>query len=191
MSGARFSKLILIVALAIPFGRTQAGQPSDAVQGTVQAVSIAEQLPGVWRLVSIETIRASGEVVYPFYGKHPEGMLLYDRSGWMSVQIVSDPKPTVPAASSREGFLASKPAEKVIAIDGYYAYCGTWSVDASASTVTHHIQQSLDPGEVGDDVRRKVSIEGNRLTLIAKTHEAGEDRQRRLVWERAPAALSH
>jgi hypothetical protein len=187
MPGARFSVLLLIVALAFPFGRTLAGPQSDAAQGKAQAVSIAEQLPGAWRLVSIETIRANGEVVYPFYGKHPEGLLMYDRSGWMSVQIVSDPKPTVPTASSREGFMASKPADKITAIDGYYAYCGTWSVDASASTVTHHIQQSLDPGEVGEDVVRKLSIDGNQLTLSAKTHEAGEDRQRRLVWERAAA----
>jgi hypothetical protein len=187
MPSARFSKLILIVALAVPFGRVQAGQPSDATQGKPQAASIAEQLPGVWRLVSIETIRPSGEVVYPFYGKHPEGLLMYDRSGWMSVQIVSDPKPTVPTASSREGFMASRPADKITAIDGYYAYCGTWSVDAAASAVTHHIQQSLDPGEVGEDVVRKLSVDDNRLTLVAKTHEMGEDRQRRLVWERATA----
>jgi hypothetical protein len=52
-------------------------------------------------LVSIETKRPNGEVIYPFYGRHPEGLLIYDRSGYMSVQIVSDPKPTVPLASSR------------------------------------------------------------------------------------------
>ena len=187
MPDARFSKLLLIAALALPFGRTLAGQQPHSTQDKAEPVSVAEQLPGAWRLVSIETVRPSGEVVYPYYGKHPEGLLIYDRSGWMSVQIVSDPRPTVPTASSREGFLASKPAEKVEAIDGYYAYCGTWSVDPAASTVTHHIGQSLDPGERGEDVVRKLSIDGNRLTLLAKTHEAGEDRQRRLVWERAPA----
>jgi hypothetical protein len=186
----RFNKLILFVALAVSLGQGQTPQSPTAVRQDGQAASTAQQLVGAWRLVSIETIRPNGEVVYPFYGKHPEGLLMYDRSGWMSVQIVSDPKPTVPTASSREGFLTSKPAEKVEAIDSYYAYCGTWSVDESASTVTHHIQQSLDPGERGEDVVRKLSIDGTQLTLLAKTHEAGEDRQRRLVWERTPAALT-
>ena len=50
-----------------------------------------EKFVGAWRLVSIETIRPNGEVIYPFYGKHPEGMIMYDKSGWISVQIVSDP----------------------------------------------------------------------------------------------------
>jgi hypothetical protein len=137
--------------------------------------AVSDQLIGTWRLVSVETTRPNGEVIYPFYGKHPEGLLVYDRSGWMSVQIVSDPQPSVPAISSREGFLAALPSEKAVAIDGYYAYYGTWSVDASGSSVTHHIRQSLYPGERGDDAIRTVSIDANRLTLVAKAHEMGED----------------
>src|SRR5581483_768851 len=132
-----------------------------------------------------ETVRANGDVIYPFYGKHPEGLLVYDRSGWMSVQIVSDPKPMVPHESSRESFLAAPVNEKVIAINGYYAYYGTWTVDTSKSTITHHIQQSLYPGERRESGERHFSLEGNRLILVANAHEMGEDHQRRLVWERA------
>ena len=158
-------------------------------QPTAQATALpAEQFIGSWRLVSVETKRPNGEVIYPFYGRHPEGLLIYDRSGWMSVQIVSDPKPVVPSSSSREAFLAAPSAEKVAAIDGYYAYFGTWSVDPSNSTVTHHIQQSLYPAERGTDGVRRFSFAGNRLTLIARTHEMGEEHERSLVWERIPPA---
>jgi hypothetical protein len=104
---------------------------------------LRDQLPGAWRLVSVETIKANGEVIYPFYRKHPEGLLVYDKSGWMSVQIVSDPRPTVPTADSREEFLAAPADQKTKAIDGYYAYFGTWTVDAAKSTVTRRcIRQS-------------------------------------------------
>jgi len=48
----------------------------------------SDQLIGAWRLVSIETIRPNGEVIYPYYGKHPQGLVMYDRNGSMSVQIV-------------------------------------------------------------------------------------------------------
>jgi hypothetical protein len=90
----------------------------------------------------------------------------------------------VPRTSSREGFLAAPAEDKVTAVNGYYAYYGTWTLDASAQTVTHHIQQSLYPGENGTDGSRRFQLEGNRLTLSAKTHEMGEDHERRLVWER-------
>ena len=151
-------------------------------QETKPVASAQEKLIGAWRLVSVETIRPNGEVIYPFYGKHPEGMIVYDRSGWMSVQIVSDPKPATPSSSSREEVLAASPAEKAAAFNGYYAYYGTWAIDQVASTVTHHIKQSLCPGERGEDGVRHFLFEGDHLTLTAKTHEMGEDHERKLVW---------
>ena len=169
--------LMVGTLLALP---VHAGQmESDA--------SVHEQLLGAWRLVSIETVRPNGEVIYPFYGKHPRGLIVYDRSGWMSVQIVSDPPPTVPKADSREGFIAAPVNEKVAAVDAYYAYCGTWTVDASRATVTHHIDQSLYPGELGEDGVRHFVLDGDRLTLTAKTHEMGEEHERKLVWQRLRA----
>jgi hypothetical protein len=148
---------------------------------------LRDQLPGAWRLVSIETIKPNGEVIYPFYGKHPEGLLMYDRGGWMSVQIVSDPRPTVPAADSREDFLAAPVDQKAKAIDGYYGYVGTWTVDAAKRTVTHHIEQSLYPAERGENGTRHLVLQGDRLILTAKTHEMGEEHERKLVWQRIPA----
>ncbi len=158
--------------------------PAPAEQAKPDAASGRDQLVGAWRLVSIETIRPNGEIIYPFYGKHPEGLIVYDASGWMSVQITSDPRPTVPGADSREAFLAAATTEKVAAVDGYYAYCGTWTIDTSNSTVTHHIKQSLYPAERGEDGVRYYTFEADRLTLMAKTHEMGEDHRRKLVWQR-------
>jgi len=143
-----------------------------------------KHLTGAWKLVSIETLRPNGEVIYPFYGKHPQGILIYDRSGWMSVQIISDPAPTVPTAASREDFLAASASEKSKAADGYYGYYGTWEVNAEKQTVTHHIKNSFYPGERGEEGIRHLVLNGDTLTLTAKAHEMGEDHQRKLVWER-------
>jgi hypothetical protein len=110
--------------------------------------------------------------------------MLYDRNGWMSVQIVSDPPSTLPKNSSWEAFLAAPSAEKVAAVESYYAYFGTWTLDPSNSTVTHHIKQSLRPGERGEEGVRHFVLDGDRLTLTAKTHEMNEDHERRIVWQR-------
>src|ERR1700692_4757931 len=76
-------------------------------------------LIGAWQLIGVETISPRGEITYPFYGKKPEGLLIYDPSGWMSIQIVSDPKPTVPRDDTRDGFTKSPAAERAAAADGY------------------------------------------------------------------------
>lgn len=167
--------LLVIGVIAIPASNHTIPPPASG------------QLIGAWSLVSVETIRPSGEVIYPFYGKHPEGLLIYDRSGWMSVQILSDPHPTVPAVDSREEFAASPVTERAAAADGYYAYFGMWTLDASYSTVTHHIKQSLLPGERGENGVRHFALDGDRLTLVAKTHEMGENHERKLVWQRVRA----
>jgi hypothetical protein len=172
---------------ASEWASAQSAMPKSESQ---TAGPISERLIGAWRLVSIETIRPNGEVIYPFFGKHPEGFIMYDRSGTMCVQIVGDPKPTVPTTSSREGSLAAPVAEKAQALDGYYAYCGSWTADPSGETVTHHIQQSLYPGERGEEAVRHLTLDGNRLILRAKVHEMGEDHERRLVWERVPGPLN-
>jgi Lipocalin-like domain len=173
--------LMCLVTIAAPVGISAAQeQAKPDKSGTVSA---GDALIGAWRLVSVETIRPSGEVIYPYYGKRPEGLIVYDRSGWMSVQIVSDPKPAAPKTDSRAAFLAATPEEKIAAVEGYYAYCGTWTVDTSTSTV-HHVKQALYPGERGQEWPRHFILDGKRLTLIVKTHEMGEDRERRLVWER-------
>ncbi len=173
------ASLVLLGVLAVSVPTSHAGP------GPATAVAGGEQLIGAWQLVNIETIRPNGEVIYPFYGKHPEGLIVYDRSGWMSVQIVSDPKPSGPKGDSRETFRAGTPEEKIAAIEGYYAYFGTWTVDPSTTTVTHHLKDSLYPGERSAEFTRHFILNGDQLTLIAKTHEMGEDHQRKLVWQRA------
>lgn len=166
--------MLMIVALTISsIVRAQAAIPKSG------------DLAGTWLLVSVETVRPNGEITYPFYGKHPKGIIAYDPSGWMSVQIVSDPKPAVPIGNSRDTFKNAPAAEKAIAADGYYAYFGTYSVDVTASTVTHHLNESLYPGERGEEFVRHFSISDGRLTLVAKVREMGEDHQRRLIWRRA------
>lgn len=178
----------ILVSAAVLLGQTGSARREHEKSAGQHRASSEEGLVGAWRLVSIETLRSNGEVIYPFYGKHPEGLLIYDPSGWMSVQIVSDPKPVVPKADSREDFLASTPTEKWAAADGYYAYFGAWTVDAAKSTVTHYIEQSFYPAERGETGVRRLAISGKLLTLVAKTHEMGEDHERKLVWERVEQA---
>jgi hypothetical protein len=59
-------------------------------------------------------------------------------------------------------------------------------VNEASNTITHHIQQSLIPGERKEDGIRHYVLDGDRLTLTAKTHEMGEDHERKLVWQRLP-----
>ena len=140
-------------------------------------------LVGTWRLVSSETRWDDGAVEH-LWGPHPVGMLSYDAAGFMSVQLMRADRPArVTRLVAPDAVLGTIGELEVI---GYLAYCGTYTVDAAAKRVTHHVSCSLLPEQVGQDVVRSYELAGDTLTL--RTPPAvvrGRERTSFLVWRRA------
>ncbi len=78
----------LVLALA-PLARGATTDADTIPQGR-------EQLVETWRLISITRITPQGPQSDPFYGEHCSGLLIYDPSGWMSVQIAAGTRARVP-----------------------------------------------------------------------------------------------
>ncbi len=91
---------------------------------------MSDRFIGTWRLVSFIERDADGRETTPF-GPAPRGYLMYDRGGRMSVHI---------ARSDRRSEAESA---------AYFGYFGTYTVDESAATVTHHVEGASDPALVG------------------------------------------
>jgi hypothetical protein len=73
-----------------------------------------------------------------------------------------------------------------VAVGGYDAYFGTYTVDQAAGTVTQQLVGALSPSDVGKVVTREMRIEGDRLTIeLATSSDEGEPLTRTLVWLRA------
>ena len=144
--------------------------------------NVAKKFVGAWRLVSVEGTDATFHFAYD----HPTGMIIYDRSGRMSVQIdiKGTRKPFVngPAGGTGE--------EKVAAFDNYIAYYGTYTLDLKAQTVTHHLEDATPPNWRGVNNVRWFEFQGNdRLLLIPREDGKGGviDRNNatfKLLWER-------
>ena len=80
-------------------------------------------------------------------------------------------------------------AERAHAFDRYYAYFGRYAVDPGQGVVTHYVEGSLEPSEVGVTYERRFRLEGDRLILTATPFMfMGEQRFNRLVWQRVAAA---
>jgi hypothetical protein len=142
------------------------------------------KLIGSWRLVSVETVRPNGEIITEWMGKAPTGLIVYLPNGLMSVQIMRDPRPARFESGSR---LKASPEELKAAYLGYYAYWGKYTISPSESMISHDVESSLWPEEVGTIYKRFFSIEGSRLVLTTAPYKRGdEERRNRLVWERVP-----
>ena len=168
----RFTAFLLILFC---LAATPAATPDDQ----------SRKFVGSWRLVSIEGISPGRAIVYD----RPSGLIIYDPSGHMCVNIVlkADRKPFAPYA---KGLLTATTEEKAAAFDTYAAYFGTFTVDAKAGTVTHHLEDNLVPGRRGtDNVRWFEFLGDNRLYLIPMEDGKGgvlarKDASYKLLWER-------
>ncbi len=155
-----------------------------AVAPAVRAQSspdvVRQKFIGTWRLVAIEgTGRGTGP------GERPTGIIVYDRTGHVAVQI--NFKRNRPAFANGPG--AGTAEEKAAAFDSYGAYYGTFTVDPAAGIVIHHLESSLNPSDVGKDNVRYYELEGNRVTLSIADDDQGrrlarKDTRVHLVWER-------
>ena len=150
------------------------------------ALSLAQgptvsQLVGTWQLVSIEDTMRDGSVGPPAdLGPHPKGFLMYEPDGHMCATLVNSDR-----ARWKDSAKATD-AEKIAYYDTFIAYCGTYKLDTTASTVTHYPSVAWTPAYVGSTQPRPFKLEGNRLIITVTEGMANLGIQKRvLVWERA------
>jgi hypothetical protein len=146
-------------------------------------------LIGAWRLVNIEVDGPAGREVDPFYGSGSGGLLIYDSSGWFSVQIEGAGRPTVQVPSVRPAPDQSQTTArlKTAVLDSYYAYYGTWSFDQATSTIAHHAKGALYPGEDEATYTQHVEIVGRRMSFSRTQNVAGHVTVQTKRWERVGA----
>jgi hypothetical protein len=137
-------------------------------------------LVGAWRLVSYEARTASGEIEYPL-GQHVVGQLFYDVYGNMSAHVMRVDRPTFASDDSGSG----ADAEVRAAFEGHTSYFGTYTIDPSTRTVTHHVSGASYPNWMGHDQIRHYRFEGSHLVLSTPPILfRGESLEYILIWER-------
>jgi hypothetical protein len=145
----------------------------------VNADSILD-LIGTWRLVSFEARTSSGEARYPL-GQDVVGQLFYDVGAHMSGHVMRVDRPTF--ASNDPG--SGTDAEVRAAFEGHVSYFGTYTVDPTTRTVTHHVRGASYPNWIGHDQIRHYRIDGPHLVLSTPPIlDRGEALVYILTWER-------
>jgi hypothetical protein len=156
------------------------GQKVRAVKvDVVPPAPEAGSLVGSWRLVSYEDKPPKGPSVFPF-GIRPQGLLTYDATGHMALQIMKVPHPKVASGDDAK----MTPAEKQDLLDAYVAYFGRYRVDAARSVVVHQVDGDLYDVFVGRDEERPFTLTGDRLELTPTWKQDGQQWTGVRVFER-------
>ncbi|MDH4065281.1 MAG: lipocalin-like domain-containing protein [Acidobacteriota bacterium] len=161
------------LALLFTFGTAACSPPTGD--------SARDRIVGSWELQSRAVRRSNGEVVLdPVLGQQPIGRLFYDASGHMALQMmrqarteaISQPATPEEAANPR-------------IVLGYDAYFGAFTLDEAAGTVTHHVEGSLFPGDLGKDFTRQFRLDGDTFELSFVSGTGDSAIARVLVFQRS------
>jgi hypothetical protein len=143
--------LVPLVAVAVDV-RAGVAQSAGGVDGSV------ERFLGAWELVDWRATDGDGNVRFP-YGEDAQGQITYTADGRMSAHLMRPP------------------ADPSNAPPQHLSYWGTFSLQASEGTVTHHVIGTSQANWIGSDQVRQFTFEGDdRLVLALGTN--------RLTWAR-------
>ena len=135
---------------------------------------------GTWKLISFETRRSDGAVMYPF-GKDLQGLIMYDGKGYWSCHIMGKNRPAFSSGQMAKG----TPEEIKAAFEGSLCYWGTYDIDEKEKVLNLNIIDILFPNWRGADQKRFYEFSGNRYSIQTPPMRAGEiEIVSVLVWER-------
>ena len=137
-----------------------------AAQSTSDKTLTVARIVGTWQLVSDQFTLKDGSVVSnPKFGAHAKGFLMYEPDGHMCAEVMN---PDRPAWKKPQ-----KPTsdDKVTSFDGFLGYCGTYTLDAQRSILTHFPSVAWTPDYVGTSQSRPFHFEGEYLIITPVSND--------------------
>lgn len=144
------------IALALAAG---CSKPDAAAKPPVSAKQL---LIGTWR--AVEYSRGSDDArEYPF-GRPPRGYIVYDPTGHVFFQVGNRGQQTPPPGKSWQQ-ADSSTLEQLVR--GSSAYFGTYAVDETNGTVTHHIEGEIPPWRATTEVAHPFTVHNDTLSIAS------------------------
>jgi hypothetical protein len=120
----------------------------------------SRSLIGTWNLLSWEIRSSEGTVSYPI-GENPRGVITYDETGRMSVQLMQIDRPLSETADP----YGASPDEIVAAWMGFISYAGRYEEDPHNRRVIHDVEICSFPNWVGSRQERIYNFDDGLLVL--------------------------
>jgi hypothetical protein len=149
---------------------------STAEKTMMPSDDVATKFVGSWSLMSWTLTAPDGRIEFP-YGEDAVGCIMYTPEGRMAAHLMRRQRDLFSSDNRRE----STPEERAAAFLEYFSYCGPYTLQPDARTITHHVEACSFPNWVGTDLVRNFRFEGDSLTLWAALASGAEHI---LVWKR-------
>jgi hypothetical protein len=136
---------------------------------------------GTWTLTVVDNILPDGTRIH-LYGDNPQGILVFDRGGRYTLQIMSSDR--VKFASGDKG--KGTEEEYKTAMTGINTHFGKYIVDEASRTITFHIEHASYPNWEGVVQKRPYSISAAefKYAVPAPTTGANAGATGEVIWKK-------
>jgi len=142
-----------------------------------QQESLAEQLVGTWKIVSVDNTRPDGSIKQIF-GANPRGIAVFDALGNTVIVLMRSDRAKF-AANNRD---LGTPEENRATVQGTHAYFGRYSVIEAEKTLVFHNEGNTFPNQEGIDTKRFISITGDEFRWTTPDPSVGGRSE--AIWKR-------
>jgi hypothetical protein len=133
-----------------------------------QEKSLKEQVVGAWTYVSVDTVRPDGSRT-PMFGTNPQGLVIFDASGFYALVNVRADQPKFTTNSRMEG----TSEENKAVVQGSIAHFGKYTVNETDKTITFQIATSTFPNWNGVEQKRPFTLAGDELKWTTPAASGG------------------
>lgn len=126
--------------------------------------NLAAAILGIWKLKSREDVDDTGQIrIDPILGRDALGILCFAPSHFAAQFMKRD-------RSHHENVAQPVRAKNnTVAVNGYDAYFGTYTIDESAGILTTYLEGSISPANIGNIYIRNVRVVDNELIIQLPT----------------------
>jgi len=138
-----------------------------------------DSLTGTYVLVSVDNIGKDGHHTH-LYGDKPQGLLIFDRAGNYSLQIMSQTRTKFASADKAKG----TDEENRAAVKGCNAHFGIYAVDNDKGTITFSILHASFPNWEGTEQKRPFTLIDGMFKYIVPSPTTGAGVMGEVVWKK-------
>ena len=144
-----------------------------------QSPAIKQDIAGTYSLVLVDNVKADGSRVH-LYGDTPQGILMLDKYGNYSLQIVSANRPKFASGDKSKG----TGEENRLAVIGSNAHFGRYAIDSMKRTITFNIDHASFPNWEGTKQVRPFEFDGKVLKYTVPAPTTGTAVTGEVEWKR-------
>lgn len=174
-----FLYLFVLICVQAVYSQKPTGGGAKTKDKTAAEKRIREKLVGTWSLVLVDNINPDGVRTQP-YGENPQGILMFDKDGNYSLQILRAGRAKFASGDKTKG---TADENKALVL-GNNSHFGKYFISADGSTITFRIEHAFFPNWEGTEQKRSFTFSDKEFRYTVPTTTNGAGVTGEVVWKR-------